>query len=56
MGYELEQFTKKQRETIRAAMDEKQGFLTDAGCSLPRNLRPFACLNYMCEEAINAKD
>lgn len=55
MAFELEQFTDEDRKTIEATMDTKRGFLTDAGCALPRQLRPFACLNYLCKEAINAR-
>ena len=50
--FTLRGFTEADRKLIKQLwVDDKQGYLTKGGCGLPRRLRPFNCLKYVCEYA-----
>jgi len=46
----LEEFTDEEKDIVRNAWDNKQGFASDKGCKLPRELMPIECLEYDCRD------
>jgi hypothetical protein len=49
-GYDY--FTDKERSFLRSAWSGKSGFIGEAGCKLPRKLRPDECLEWNCHQYV----
>ena len=46
---ELKEFDEPTQEMIKIIYRKETGYLRDFGCCLPRPMRSFTCLNYICK-------